>query len=78
MGATTPLLRLNGQPPEQKPLAFEVASVKPNTDSGATPTWVLQPGGSVTITAYRLHQLMAIAYDSPSIQTRDQIVGGPA
>jgi uncharacterized protein (TIGR03435 family) len=32
----------------------------------------------VSITAYRLHQLIAIAYDSPSIQTRDQIVGGPA
>src|SRR5947208_1644645 len=70
---------LHGQAPsDQKPLAFEVASVKANPDVGAAPNWVLQPGGGVSITAYRLHQLIAIAYDSPSIQTRDQIVGGPA
>jgi bla regulator protein blaR1 len=69
---------LHGQAPDQKPLAFEVASVKANTDVGAAPAWVLQSSGAVTITAYRLHQLIAIAYDSPSIQTREQIVGGPA
>src|SRR5579871_4196646 len=69
---------LHAQAPEQKPAAFEVASVKLNPDAGATPAWVFQPGGVVTITAYRLHQLIAIAYDSPSIQTRDQIVGGPS
>ena len=70
--------RLYGQATsEPKPVAFEVASVKANTDAGATPTWTLPPGG-VIITAYRLQQLIAIAYDSPTIQTRDQIVGGPA
>ncbi|HUK37384.1 MAG TPA: TIGR03435 family protein [Vicinamibacterales bacterium] len=67
---------LRGQAPD-KPFAFDVASVKPNADAGAIPAWAMQPGGGVTITAYRLHQLIAIAYDSPSIQTRDQIVGGP-
>lgn len=53
-------------------------SIKPNTDVGAPPTWVTTPGGEVRITNYRLLQLIAIAYDSTSIQTRDQITGGPA
>ena len=75
VGASAVVLR--AQPPDQKPLAFEVASIKPNTDAGATPLWKFG-SESVTITAYRLHQLIAIAYDSPTIQTRDQIVGGPA
>jgi uncharacterized protein (TIGR03435 family) len=65
------------QQAEQKPPAFEVASVKPNTDVGATPTWLNGQSGSVRITAYRVRQLIAIAYDSNAIQTRDQIVGGP-
>jgi uncharacterized protein (TIGR03435 family) len=69
---------LRAQTLDQKPLAFDVASIKPNTDAGAMPTWALQPSGGVAITAYRLRQLIAIAYDSPSIQTRDQVVGGPA
>jgi uncharacterized protein (TIGR03435 family) len=70
--------RLQGQAQiAGKALEFEVASIKQNTDAGATPTWLLQPSGGVTITAYSLFQLIAIAYDSNSIQTRDQIVGGP-
>ncbi|HET9832855.1 MAG TPA: TIGR03435 family protein [Vicinamibacterales bacterium] len=63
---------------EQKPLAFEAASIKPNVDAGAMRTWVVRPNGGVTITAYDAFQLIAIAYDSLTIQTRDQIVGGPA
>ena len=75
VGLCVPLL---GQSqPEQKPLAFEVASVKPNRDFGATPRWLNEQTGSVRITAYRVRQLIAIAYDSTAIQTRDQIVGGP-
>jgi uncharacterized protein (TIGR03435 family) len=62
---------------DQKAPAFEVASVKESTDSGAIRTWVMERNGAVTITAYDVFQLIAIAYDSPSIQTRDQIVGGP-
>ena len=58
--------------------AFEVASIKENVDASASPSWVMSPGGEVRITNYRLLQLIAIAYDSPSIQTRDQITGGPA
>jgi uncharacterized protein (TIGR03435 family) len=62
----------------QQQAAFEVASIKQNTDAAAPPAWVMSPGGEVRISNYRLLQLIAIAYDSPSIQTRDQITGGPA
>ncbi len=72
------ILTIVGRAQPRERLSFEVASIKQNTDAGAKPTFVLQPGGGVTITSYGLHQLIAIAYDSPSIQTRDQIVGGPA
>ena len=57
--------------------AFDVAIIKENTDAGAPPSWLMSPAGDVRITNYRLLQLIAIAYDSPSIQTRDQITGGP-
>src|SRR5207253_7117052 len=40
-------------------------------------SWRNEPNGTVRITAYQLRQLIAIAYDSSAIQTRDQIVGGP-
>jgi len=71
--------RLHGQDHARpKALVFEVASIKQNMDAGATPAWVLEPGGGLTITACSLFQLIAIAYDSNAIQTRDQIVGGPA
>ena len=59
-------------------LSFEVASVKQTTDARATSTWLLQPGGGVTITDSTLFQLIQVAYSSTSIQIADQIVGGPA
>ena len=37
-----------------------------------------QPGGRVTVTAYPLFQLIRIVYNSNSIQTEGQIVGGPS
>jgi len=76
-GFTLPRLHAQART-DAKALAFEVASLKLNTDAGATPAWVLEPGGGLTITAYSLFQLIAIAYDSNAIQTRDQIAGGPA
>ncbi len=68
---------MHGQQPDQKPLTFEVASVKQNTDGSETPNWILQPNGGVTITAYSLFQLIHIGYSSTSIQIDTQIVGGP-
>ena len=61
----------------QQRVTFEVVSIRQNTDAGAKPGWVTQPSG-VTITAYSFFQLIAIAYDSPSIQTREQILGSPS
>jgi uncharacterized protein (TIGR03435 family) len=62
----------------QPAASFEAASVKQNVDAGSAQTWTVTPDGEVRITNYLLFQLIAIAYDSPSIQTRDQITGGPA
>ena len=69
---------LRGQTSDQKPLAFEVSSVKQNTDVGATPNVVLQPGGGVTITDYSVFQLIQIGYTTTSIQIASQFVGGPS
>jgi uncharacterized protein (TIGR03435 family) len=68
---------LHAQTPDQKPLAFEVASIKQNTDAVASPTFLLQPSGGIKISAYPLFQLIRIAYNSTSLQIDDQIVGGP-
>jgi uncharacterized protein (TIGR03435 family) len=69
---------LVGQQADQKPLAFEVASVKQNADSAAMPTWLLQPGGGVAIKGVSLFQLIQAAYESTSIQVAAQFVGGPS
>lgn len=78
LAVASPLLR--GQAAhtaDQSSLEFEVASIKPNSDFSAMPTFLLQPGGRVTITAYPLFQLIRVAYNSNAIQTEAQIVGGP-
>jgi uncharacterized protein (TIGR03435 family) len=62
------------QPPDQKSLAFEVASVKPNHDVNQPANFQLQPGGRVTITNFPLFQLIRAAYASDDIQLDDQVV----
>jgi uncharacterized protein (TIGR03435 family) len=59
-------------------LSFEVASIKQNPDTVASPTFELSPAGRLTVTAYPLFQLIRIAYTSNAIETEQQIVGGPA
>ena len=49
-GVAMPRLRAHAQT-DQKALAFDVASIKQNTDAGATPTWLMQQSGRGTITA---------------------------
>ena len=63
--------------PAQAP-AFEVASIRENRDGSVPQKFDWQPGGRVTVTAYPLFQLIRIAYNSNSIQTEGQIVGGPS
>jgi uncharacterized protein (TIGR03435 family) len=58
-------------------LSFEVASVKQNPDTIASPRFDLSPAGRLTVTAYPLFQLIRIAYVSNSIQTDQQMFGGP-
>jgi uncharacterized protein (TIGR03435 family) len=59
------------------PPSFEVASIRQNRDGSAPQKFDWQPGGRVTVTAYPLFQLIRIAYNSNSLQTEGQIVGGP-
>ena len=68
---------LRAQSPE-KPLAFEVASVRPN-NSGASPSMTrLLPGGRAEAKNLPLNILIRIVYASDDVQTLDQIVGGPS
>jgi uncharacterized protein (TIGR03435 family) len=65
------------QTPTASP-AFEVASIRQNRDGSVPQKFDWQHGGRVTVTAYPLFQLIRIAYNSNSIQTEGQIVGGPS
>jgi uncharacterized protein (TIGR03435 family) len=76
----TSVVRLLGQAaqPSAGKETFEVASVKPNSDTNIAPNIQLQPGGRVTITRFPLFQLIWTVYASDSIQLGSQIVGGPS
>jgi uncharacterized protein (TIGR03435 family) len=69
--------RAQRAPASGERLSFEVASVRQNPDTVASPTFELSPSGRLTVTAYPLFQLIRIAYVSNSIETEQQIVGGP-
>jgi len=59
---------------DHKPLAFDVASIKPNTSSVERLSGIQrQPGGRVTITNMTLRTLITFAYQI----TGYQLVGGP-
>jgi uncharacterized protein (TIGR03435 family) len=62
---------------DQKPLTFEVASIKPNDSVNLPQNFELQPGGRITITNVPVFQLIRGAYSHDGIQVSDQIVGGP-
>jgi uncharacterized protein (TIGR03435 family) len=71
------LLPLNGRGREQKPLAFEAASIKPNGPdaSGQIRVAIMpQPGGRLTIVNANLRILIQFAYNIDDAQ----ISGGPA
>lgn len=59
-------------------LAFEVASVKANTQDGAREALSVQPDGSARFTAFHVRTLITIAYRAEGIQRFDQLVGGPS
>ncbi len=60
------------------PIAFEVATVKLNNSAEARQGARLLPGGRIEITNLSLRTMVRVAYGSQTIQTADQIVGGPA
>lgn len=60
----------------QAPLAFDAASVKPNTSGGAGAGFQIFPGGQFRATNATVRQLVQSAYDFAF--ERFQIVGGPS
>jgi uncharacterized protein (TIGR03435 family) len=71
-GLCVPLL---GQSqPEQKPPAFEVASVKPNTSGDTNGMLRPLPGGRMTAANMQVRQLITFAYQVAGFQ----LIGGPA
>jgi uncharacterized protein (TIGR03435 family) len=69
--ATAPCVR--GQSADQKPLAFEVATVKQHNSDEQGPFIRLQPGGRVTVANMSVHDLITYAYQLAV----NQLVGGP-
>src|SRR5690349_13814197 len=58
--------------------AFETASVKPSTPEETRRGARRLPGGRLEVYNMTLRQLTRIAYESDTLQTPDQFVGGPA
>jgi uncharacterized protein (TIGR03435 family) len=58
-------------------LTFEVASIKQDNDISVQRKFDWLLGGQITINAYAPFQLIVIAYNSNTIQTDGQVVGGP-
>ena len=56
------------------PLTFEVASIKPSTETGFRTGIQMQPGGGLRVNGATLKMLLTIAYDVREFQ----IVGGPS
>jgi len=63
---------------DSRPIAFEVASIKPNLSRDAAESVSLQAGGGLRMTGFRLHTLIRVAYASGTTLTPEQVIGGPA
>jgi uncharacterized protein (TIGR03435 family) len=70
------VIRLQAQPPGQKPPTFEVASVKTNA-SGSGGTGGRLAGASFAMTNETLWRLIGEAYADPQALPRFHIIGGP-
>jgi uncharacterized protein (TIGR03435 family) len=62
---------LRAQAPDQKPLAFEVATIKPNTSGSGRGGGRLSPGGRVTFVNESLRAIIRDAYGL-------EVIGGPS
>jgi uncharacterized protein (TIGR03435 family) len=67
----------SSQGPDQRPLSFEVASVKPNASTNAPQGVRVLPSGQMTATNIPVRAMIGTAWGSDAIQMSSQIVGGP-
>jgi len=65
------------QAPDLKSLAFEVATIKPNTSGDDRVAGGFLPGGRYRVTNYSLRSLIAAAYVMPQVTPDFLITGGP-
>jgi uncharacterized protein (TIGR03435 family) len=63
---------------DARPIAFEVASIKPNASRDAAESVSLQSGGGVRLTGFRLQTLIRVAYATGISLSPEQVVGGPS
>jgi uncharacterized protein (TIGR03435 family) len=63
---------------DARPIAFEVASIKPNPSRDVVESVSVQSGGGVRMTGFRLDTLIRVAYAIGPTWTPDRIIGGPA
>jgi uncharacterized protein (TIGR03435 family) len=75
--AIVAVIALRAQAPDTKPVAFEVATVKPNTSAEWRVAGGFQPGGRYSVTNYTLRALIAAAYMRPQVNPDFLISGGP-
>src|SRR5580765_6464416 len=76
-----PVTALDGQAqPNQKPLAFEVASIKPNASSDIRQRGIqpLQPGGLFRSVGLTLREYVRVAYGKSGTLLLEQVAGGPS
>jgi uncharacterized protein (TIGR03435 family) len=74
------LVLLAQSQPDQKPLTFEVASIKPNTNSDLRQRGIqpLQPGGLFRSVGLTLREYVRVAYGESRALLLEQVAGGPS
>jgi hypothetical protein len=63
---------------DQRPLAFEVASVKPDQSLQTSESMNLTPAGAFTATHFTLQLLIAVAYGTGGPLPSYRMTGGPS
>ena len=72
------LTRAQSAAADSRPIAFEVASIKPNASGDVMESVSLQASGGLRMTGFRLQTLIRVAYASGPTLTPDRVIGGPA
>jgi uncharacterized protein (TIGR03435 family) len=77
VGGAVITLRAQAPTTDNKPPAFEVASIKKNTSGDTRWNYEMQPGGRFRATRVSLANLISIAYGTPFPLPGFLVVGGP-